>query len=124
MENVAGILFGLIYLAVLILAVAGMWKTFEKAGEPGWAAIVPFYNIYTMLKIAGKPWWWLFLFLIPLVNMIVAVIAMIDFAKKFGKDVGFAIGLALLGFIFFPILGFGDAKYLGGKSEVSDHLIS
>ncbi len=123
MENIAGLIGMLLYIGLIVLVIAGMWKTFEKAGEPGWAAIIPFYNIYIMLKIAGKPAWWLLLFLIPLVNIVISIITMIDFAKKFGKDTGFAIGLALLGFIFFPILGFGAAQYLGGKNEISDHLI-
>lgn len=102
-----------VYLVVIAIIVAGMWKTFTKAGQPGWAAIVPIYNIVVLLEIAGRPVWWIVLFLIPCVNLIVSIIVMIDVAAKFGKSAGFGVGLALLGFIFFPILGFGDAQYQG-----------
>jgi hypothetical protein len=106
----------LIELGLAILGIAGLWKTFEKAGEPGWAAIVPIYNIYLMCKIGARPGWWTILFFIPCVNIIIAIIVSLDIAKNFGKGAGFGIGLALLGFIFYPILGFGDARYLGKKS--------
>lgn len=111
--GVGGIIVLLIYLAVVVLCIAGIWKMFEKAGEPGWAAIVPIFNLYIMLKIVGRPWWWLILMIIPFVSIIFAIIVMVDLAKSFGKGTGFAIGLILLGFIFMPILGFGDAKYVG-----------
>jgi hypothetical protein len=105
---------GLIELLIVIAAIAGLWKTFEKAGKPGWAAIVPIYNIIVMLEIAGKPLWWIVLFLIPLVNLVVAILVGIAIAEKFGKSAGFGVGLALLSFVFYPILGFGDAQYGGG----------
>jgi uncharacterized membrane protein YhaH (DUF805 family) len=101
----------IIYLAILVVIIAGVWKTFEKAGKPGWALFIPIYNIYVMLKIAGRPGWWLILFIIPLVNFIIAIVVSVDIAKNFGKGTGFGIGLAFLGFIFYPILGFGDAQY-------------
>jgi len=101
----------LIELAVAILIIAGVWKTFEKAGQPGWAAIIPFYNIYVLLKVAGRPGWWLLLYLIPCVGIIVAIVVSIDVAKNFGKDTLFGLGLAFLGFIFFPVLGFSNAQY-------------
>ena len=92
-------------------------RSFEKAGEPGWGAIVPFYNIYLMCKIAGRPGWWLILWLIPCVNFIIAIMVCLDIARNFGKGTLFGIGLAILGFIFFPILGFGDARYLGNAAS-------
>ncbi|MBU0681418.1 MAG: signal peptidase I [Proteobacteria bacterium] len=101
----------LIYLALVILVIVATWKVFEKAGQPGWACLIPFYNIYIFLVIAGKPAWWLVLLLIPVVNIIFAVIACIAFAKKFGKDALFGVGLVLLGIVFFPILAWGDATY-------------
>jgi hypothetical protein len=82
-----------------------MWKVFAKAGHPGWAAIIPIYNMYVWCKIVGRPGWWVILMLIPLVNIVVAIIVCIDMAKSFGKGAGFGIGLALLGIIFLPILG-------------------
>jgi hypothetical protein len=108
-----GALFLLIQLAIIIVIVAGVWKVFTKAGEPGWACLIPFYNIIVMLKIAGKPIWWILLFFIPLVNIVIGFLVPISLARNFGKGVGFGVGLALLGFIFYPILGFSDAEYLG-----------
>lgn len=103
----------LIFVAIIV----GFWKTFEKAGKPGWAAIVPIYNIIVMLEIAEKPIWWVLLFFIPFVNLIIAVLLGIAIARKFGKDEAFGVGLAFLSFIFFPILGFGDAVYLGDDND-------
>jgi len=103
----------IIQLILTVLAIAGMWKAFEKAGKPGWAAIIPIYNAIVMLEIAGRPLWWILLFFIPIVNIVVAIIVSIDIAKGFGQGAGFGVGLALLGFIFWPILGFGNAQYVG-----------
>lgn len=102
-----------IQLALVVLIFAGFWKTFEKAGKPGWGSLVPIYNAVLLLEIAGKPIWWFILFFIPFVNLIVAILVSIEVAKNFGKGTGFGLGLAFLGFIFYPILGFGDAKYQG-----------
>jgi hypothetical protein len=104
-----------IQLLIVVAVIAGIWKTFTKAGQPGWGAIIPIYNIILLLEIAGKPIWWIILLFIPLVNIVVSIIVNIEVAKKFGKGTGFGIGLALLGFIFYPILGFGDAKYQPGN---------
>lgn len=106
----------IVYLLLIVLIVASWWKLFEKAGQPGWAAIVPIYNLVVLLKIIDKPIWWLIMFLIPLVNIIFLVLLYVELAKKFGKDVGFAIGLLLLGIVFLPILAFGDAEYQGDAS--------
>ena len=103
----------IIWLAFVILIFAAMWKVFEKAGQPGWAAIIPIYNLYIMTKIAGKPGWWVIMFFIPFVNIIFAIWLYNMISKSFGKDEGFTAGLVILGFIFWPILGFGGAKYLG-----------
>jgi len=106
-----------IYLAVIILEIAGWWLLFAKAERPGWGAIIPFYNVYLMCRIAGRPGWWLVLFLIPFVNIVIAIIVAIDIAKAFGKDALYGVGLAILGFIFAPMLGFGDATY----SQPAEH---
>jgi len=108
-----GPLFWIFWLAVTILMIAACWKVFTKAGQPGWAAIIPIYNWYILCKIVGRPGWWVILFFIPFINFIIGIIVCIDLAKSFGKGVGFAIGLILLGIIFFPILGFGSAQYQG-----------
>ena len=90
-----------------------MWKVFTKAGQPGWATMIPIYNVYVLLKIAGRSGWWLLLMFIPFVNFIIIIRSCIAMAEKFGKGAGFGLGLAFLGFIFFPILGFGSARYQG-----------
>jgi uncharacterized protein DUF5684 len=102
---------GIIALVLVVALLAGLWATFVKAGKPGWAAIIPIYNVIVLLDIAGRPLWWILLFFIPIVNFIVAIVIGIDVAKNFGKGAGFGLGLALLGFIFYPILGFSDAQY-------------
>jgi hypothetical protein len=113
MENLGGIISMLLMLAVLIAIIAGVWKVFVKAGQPGWASLIPIYNVVVVLQIVGRPLWWLVLLIIPIVGMVVAIIVSIDMAKSFGKSTGFGVGLALLGVIFYPILGFSDAKYKG-----------
>lgn len=101
------------YLAIIIIVVAGMWKTFEKAGQPGWAAIVPIYNTYILCKIVGRPGWWVILLLIPYLNLIFWIIVCLDMAKSFARGIGFAVGLILLSPVFFCILGFGSSEYQG-----------
>jgi hypothetical protein len=100
-----------LWLAIVILMIAAMWKVFEKAGKPGWAAIVPIYNLFVLCEIAGKPAWWGILLLIPFVNIVVAIIVVLAVAKNFGKGAGFGIGLLLLAPIFYPMLAWGDARY-------------
>jgi hypothetical protein len=119
-EEGGGAVIGIIYLAVIVLAIAGMWKTFSKAGKPGWAAIIPIYNLIVLLEVAGKPLWWIILFFIPVVNLIAMILVGIGVAENFGKSAGFGVGLALLSFIFYPILGFGSAQYQGGGKQVVD----
>src|ERR1700722_3077522 len=106
----------LFFIVVVVVSIAGLWKTFEKAGKPGWAAIVPIYNMIVLLEIAGKPIWWILLLFIPCVNIVVLVLVCIDLAKNFGQGAGFGIGLWLLPFIFYPMLGFGSAKYQGVRN--------
>ena len=103
----------LLYLAILALIIIGAWKMFEKAGKPGWAALIPIYNIIVLLEIVGRPLWWIVLCLIPCVNIVIIFLVMLDLAKSFGKDVAYGVGLFFLSAIFVPILGFGQAKYVG-----------
>jgi Family of unknown function (DUF5684) len=110
-----------VYIAVIVLEIAALWQVFVKAGQPGWAAIIPFYNIYVLLRVVGRPGWWLALFvvgaIVPFVGwillIVVSIIIAIDLARSFGKSGAFAVGLFLLNFIFVPILGFGAAQYVG-----------
>ena len=113
MENEFSPTLMIFWLAIVVVMIAAMWKVFEKAGQPGWAAIIPIYNLYIMTKIAGKPGWWVLMFLIPFVNLIFLIWLYNMISKSFGKDEGFTVGLVILGIIFWPILGFGAAKYLG-----------
>jgi hypothetical protein len=103
----------IIYLALVVLLIAGWWMIFTKAGEEGWKAIIPIYNVIVLLKIVGREWWWVLLMLIPFVGFIIWIIVALDLAKSFGKGTGFAIGLILLPFIFALILGFGADTYRG-----------
>ena len=113
MDSLFTTLWIIICLVFAAISIAGTWKAFEKAGQPGWACLIPIYNSYIMLKIGGKPGWWLLLFLIPLANIVFAIWTLNMISKSFGRDEGFTIGLVLLSFIFWPILGFGEAVYQG-----------
>ncbi|WP_461533746.1 DUF5684 domain-containing protein [Sinomicrobium sp.] len=113
----AGLIGMLIYLALIVLVIAGMWKIFEKAGKPGWAAIVPVYNIIVLLEIVGKPMWWIVLMLVPCVNIVAQIWVTNLLSKSFGKSEGFTVGMVLLPMVFYPILGFGDSQYQGPSAK-------
>ena len=110
---IGGGLFLLVECAIIVLVIAGCWKVFTKAGQPGWACLIPIFNVYILLKIVGRPWWWLLLCLIPLVNIIVSIVIHNDLSKSFGRGIGTTLGLIFLPMVFYPILGFGEAKYQG-----------
>lgn len=110
----------LVYLGIIVLTIVSLWKIFEKAGKPGWASIIPIYNIIVLLEIVNKPVWWIVLMLVPLVNIVVAVLVYIELAKCFGKSAGFGIGMIFLSFIFLPMLAFSDAQYMDGENMVKD----
>jgi hypothetical protein len=110
----AGIM--IFYFAILILIIVSYWKIFVKAGKPGWAAIIPIYNFIVLLEIVGKPVWWFLLMLIPLVNIIFIIIIIHRLSLSFGQGAGITILLLLLPFIGFPMLAFGDSKYVGAPA--------
>ena len=116
---VGGGLFMVIQLVLIVFYLIVGWKIFTKAGKPGWAVIIPIYNVIVMLQIAGKPVWWVILMFIPIVNIIIAILASLGMAENFGKSAGFGIGLFFLGFIFGPILAFGSAEYTGGAAPAA-----
>ncbi len=106
-------------LAIGLLTLVSLWRVFTKAGQPGWAAIIPFYNFYVLCKIAQKPGWWWVLLLIPVVNWIIALIVKLGVSENFGKSSAFGVGLWLLPMIFYPILAFGEAQYRPAAAAVS-----
>jgi hypothetical protein len=106
-------LFLIICLAIIVLMIAATWKVYEKAKKPGWACIIPIYGTIVLLEIIGKPWWWLLLLLVPFVSIVFAIWMNNLLSLSFGKKEGFTIGLLLLPLVFYPILGFGDATYVG-----------
>jgi hypothetical protein len=111
----AGVL--VVYFGILILIIASMWKIFSKAGKPGWAAIIPIYNLFVLLEIVGKPAWWFILMLIPLVNLVFAIIVIHRLSLSFGQGAGTTILLLLLPFIGYPMLAFGSATYVGAPKD-------
>lgn len=112
----AGGVMMIIWLALVVLMLASMWRIFTKAGKPGWASIVPIYNAYVLLQIAGKPGWWLILMFLPLVNIVIMILALVGLANNFGKGGGFVAGMIFLPVIFYPMLAFGDAQYQGSAA--------
>jgi hypothetical protein len=96
---------------ISVLMIVCQWKIYVKAGQPGWASIVPIYNIIVLIKICRKEPIWLLYILIPIVNIYFLVSLINSLSKAFGKTEGFTAGLIFLGFIFYPILAFGDATY-------------
>jgi hypothetical protein len=106
-------IFALIMLALMALLIISQWKIYTKAGKRGWACIIPIYNTIVLLQIVGKPWWWIFLFIIPVVNLVFLIWTYNLLSLSFGKSEGFTVGLLFLSFIFIPILGLGSATYKG-----------
>jgi hypothetical protein len=111
--------FALVFIAIGVVTLVGMWKVFAKAGQPGWAVLVPIYNIIVLLRVAGLPWYWVFapfVAIIPILGWIAYVVWIVwvhhRISTRFGQGVGFTIGLTLLGPIFWLILGFGSSKYV------------
>ncbi|MFX1708009.1 DUF5684 domain-containing protein [Chitinophaga sp. CC14] len=108
--SVFGAIFGtgfiIFCLAVAVFFIICLWKIFEKAGQEGWKAIIPIYNVYVLTQIIGKPWYWVILMCIPYVGIIWGIWATNLLSKSFGKTEGFTVGLILLGIVFYPILAF------------------
>jgi hypothetical protein len=116
MAAAIGAFFALIMVPLIIVSVIliiAHWKIYEKAGKPGWASLIPIYNIIVLLEIIGKPIWWIFLIIFPCTSFIFAIWATNLLSKSFGQSEGFTVGLILLSFIFYPILAFGNYQYLG-----------
>jgi hypothetical protein len=102
-----------IYLAIVVVMIVAIWKLFEKAGKPGWAALIPIYNTITLLNITGKSGWWILGMLVPFLNIYVYIRLVFNLASVFGRGIGFGFGLLFLFPIFLLILAFGNAQYVG-----------
>lgn len=105
----------LLGLVAYFVIVVGLWKTFRKAGEPGWPAIIPFLNFYYMVKISGRPGWWFLLFFVPILNIVIWLMVAMDTAYAFGKSNVYGILLFFLPWIGYLLVGFGDAQYRGAR---------
>ena len=110
--EVAAVIVGVV-VATFVAYIAGLWAMFEKAGRPGWHAVIPIFNSYVWIKIVGRPGWLAILMLLPLITPLIVIWLCFDTAKSFGKKPSYAFGLILLPYVFFPMLGFGRAKYVG-----------
>jgi hypothetical protein len=111
--------FWIIYLALIVAIIAGWWMIFTKAGEDGWKAIIPIWNILVLLKIVGREWWWIILMLIPFVGFVVWIIVALDLAKSYGRGTGFGLGLIFFPWIWSLILGFGSDTYKGPAAKTA-----
>jgi hypothetical protein len=109
--GIESFLVGAFFLAIVIFCIAGVWRTYSKAGHPGWTCLIPIYNTYVWVKMASKPGWWVLLMFIPVLNVIFAIIVAAGVARNFGKGIGFTIGMIIFPFIFLMVLGFGDSKF-------------
>lgn len=101
----------ILILVIAVIMIVANWKVFTKAGKPGWASIIPLYNMYVMFEIAGMNGWMFLLTFVPIANIIIQIMLYLNLAKKFGKSTGFAIGLILLNPIFLLMLAFGNTEY-------------
>lgn len=104
-------------IGIAIFGIVCMWKIYEKAGKPGWASLVPIYNLVVLLEIIKKPVWWIILLLIPFVNFIILIVIYRELARVFGQGVGFTLGLIFLNIIFFALLAFGKYDYIHTTNE-------
>ena len=116
-----GLFFWILSMALSILMIISLWKIFKKAGKPGWASIIPIYNIYIMCEIAEKEWWYVLLSFVPFANIYAMIVLYNGMAKRFGKSGGFVAGMILLPVVFFPMLAFGkDAAIVNNQPNTSN----
>ncbi len=116
--SVGGIVTAVIVIAIVLFYLIAYWRIFSKAGRPGILAIIPIVSTFVLLSIVGRPLWWFVLFLIPVVNIVMAIIVYNDLSKSFGHGAGFTVGLVLLPEIFIPVLGYGGSRYVGPAARV------
>lgn len=115
-ESIVISVFIIIYIIILAswaFIVVCHWRIYEKAGRKGWAAVVPYYDGYTMYDIAWGEGWYFPLEMVPYANYVFMIIKLVKLAKAFGRSGGFAVGLVFLYPVFIGILAFGDNRYIG-----------
>lgn len=112
-ETLITMLLLVVELIAAAMSIMVMWTIYVRAGQPGWASIVPIYNMVVLMNIAGRPAWWFVLMLIPVVNFIIWFMVCMDLAVAFDRGIPFAAGLFFVPFIFFPIMAFGEPDYIG-----------
>jgi len=110
----------IVWLAIMVFMIVSWWIVFKKAGQPGWAILIPIFNFLVILRVAEKPWWWVFSVLLaiipiagPILFLVVWILICNAISKNFGQGAGFTVGLVLLSIVFVPILAFGDYKWQG-----------
>ena len=110
----------IVWLAIMVFMIVSWWIVFKKAGQPGWAILIPIFNFLVILRVAEKPWWWVFSVLLaiipiagPILFLVVWILICNAISKNFGQGAGFTVGLVLLSVVFVPILAFGDYKWKG-----------
>jgi uncharacterized membrane protein YhaH (DUF805 family) len=106
-----------VYVGIIVLTLAGYWRMLSKAGRPGWAVIVPIYGAVQLLQLSGRSGWWVLAMMVPFLNLFTAIRLAFELARVFGRGIGFGFGLLFLPFIFAPVLGFGDAEYVGRRTR-------
>ncbi|HUF25912.1 MAG TPA: DUF5684 domain-containing protein [Gemmatimonadaceae bacterium] len=105
-----GLALWLVIMGLVVFMVASMWIVFDKAGQPGWAVLIPIYQQIVHARVANKSVWWGIALIIPVINLIAYFVISFGVAERFGKSTAFGIGLALLPIVFYPMLAFGDAQ--------------
>ena len=100
----------LMILAFVLLVLISMWRVYERAGEPGWAVLIPIYNTYVLTRIGRVSGWWVLAMFVPLLNVVALFVISIGVAERFNRGAGFGIGLTILPFIFYPMLAWGDGQ--------------
>ncbi|HEY0581217.1 MAG TPA: DUF5684 domain-containing protein [Chloroflexota bacterium] len=106
----------LVSVGLTVVLIVASWRIFAKAGRPGWMSLIPIYNVVQMLHITGRSGWWLLGMFVPFLNLFVAIRLVFDLAASFGRGVGFGFGLLFLSPVFLPLLGFGNAQYVGRRA--------
>jgi hypothetical protein len=119
LQKALAIVVALWWLAMIVYLLSGVGATFSKAGKPAWGAFVPLYNVVLLFDIADLSLWWAVLILVPFVNFLVVLLLAIKIAENFGRSAAFGVGLAFLGPIFYPVLGFGSARYLPHRGRLA-----